>query len=125
MTDTLEILRDELVTDICLWLNDEENDSDKYTFDKKWEDGIESWGGLLSSVNRIGLKRLFGKELLARGYTKVSTSPPRWIKNPIVCQQIIPSIPAFVVDTYLSLLQAQAVIEKEYPDIMKQTAREG
>ena len=79
---------------------------------------IESASGAMKIANRIGLKRRIGHYLKKQGYLKIRSTPPIWVKKPL-CQTIILDIPQWTIDTYLSLLQAQAVIEKEYPDIEK------
>ena len=109
----------------------------KSDWDRIWvtpgnvQDMIDASLGTLKHVNMIGLKRRVGKVLKEMGYTKTGRTPPRWEKlpEPIVgvnCRCTIPPIketPQWVLDTYLSLLQAQTVIEKEYPGIEKEVGK--
>jgi len=119
MTDTSEFLRDQLMADIYLWIGD--HPSEKYIFDKEWENSIEVWGSQMRVANKTGLKRIIGKELKSRGYRKICSSPPTWVNTPPVPAPAIRAtiIPQYIQDIYLSVLQAQTIIEKEYPGIEK------
>ena len=119
MTDTSEFLRDQLMSDIYLWIGD--HPAEKYIFDKEWENSIEVWGSQMRVANKTGLKRIIGKELKNRGYRKICSSPPTWINTPPVPSVPNPAIiiPQYIQDIYLSLLQTQTIIEKEYPGIEK------
>lgn len=113
MTETNAALWDAVDLEINDWLGD---GNDAYCLTDMIVGEMQEKWTASRLVNMIGLKRRIGKALKARGYTKTSSSPPTWVLHPAVVH-IVPEVPQYVIDTYLSLLQAQAVIEKQFPGI--------
>lgn len=118
MTETTAAVWDAVDLEINDWLGD---GKDMYCLTDRVMDEMQQNGCASRLVNMIGLKRRIGKVLGARGYDKTSSSPPTWVYR-LVCLQTVtvrktPEIPQAILDAYLSLLQTQAILEKEYPGI--------
>jgi hypothetical protein len=104
--------------------------AEAYCLTDKIVDEVRGMYTAMNLTSRIGLKRRIGKVLLARGYTKTSTSPPTWVLHPPV-PMVLPidqvpevhagpqPVPMWVQDIYISLMQSLVIIEKEYPGIEK------
>ena len=118
MSETFENIWTAADIEINVWLGD---GVEAYCFTDKAISEFQDKFIAVRLINSIGLKRRIGKILKARGYTKTSSSPPTWVLHPLV--KPVSPIPRYVVDTYLSLLQAQSVIEREFPDIVEVSAR--
>jgi hypothetical protein len=123
MTESAKKLWLAVDVEINDWVGD---GAEAHCLTDKFVDELRGMYTAMNLTSRIGLKRRIGKALLARGYTETSTSPPTWVKTPPVKLVSIEvkygtpqEIPQWVQDQYLTLHQAIAIIEREYPGIEK------
>jgi hypothetical protein len=78
---------------------------------------VEASKGALGIVNKIGLKRKVGKILKIRGYFKISTYPPKWVRHP---EKPVREIPDWAQDTYRCLLESELWISRAKDELIKQ-----
>ena len=123
MTETTKSVWDQVDVEVSSWFG---GGAEAYCLTDKCIEELRQGGIAVSLVNTIGLKRRIGEILKARGYTKTSSSPPTWVLHPPIKPEPVMEngngngeIPRWAKDMYLSLLQSEAILEKQYPDIAK------
>lgn len=124
MTETAKSVWDQAEIEISAWFGE---GAEAYCLTDKYIEELRQGGIAVSLVNTIGLKRRIGEVLKAKGYTKTSSSPPTWVLHPPVKE--VPEkgngngqIPRWAKDMYLSLLQSQIILERQFPEIVREAA---